>query len=411
MRTDTRRDRRGFARRARLCALRALLKRIQCPLPSFRGSSGRCSTWRRGQTTAVRPSPPEPAPEPAPPPKPAAPPAPHRTDTTSGSKALQTPPPPAPEPMRYGDDTEIPEEDLEINPDATDITKVFVEQPPSPKFTAATGTFKAIRMEAEDAARVEEELTRTGEREAPGPPNRRVSIPSIPRVGCGDRSRPPRHDGAPDREPPGAPESNTGVLNSPPLCSVTQRPRWHLRQTNQLNIGHRHGCAQAAVVRSRPLSSRHKRGAAHAPGRAAPRRAPRLRKQARVPPGRVEAKVKADKQAAPRAEAGRRPSRPRGFSSDDLRGTPYRNRGGPARCAHTAQALLRGPSALPGEQPTSFFAGMWTAGSAILLLMLLIQVVNHYRDELAVNPGCTGRLRRCTHVRYHARAALGPCGV
>src|SRR5438045_1678005 len=69
--------------------------------------------------------------------------------------------------MRYGDDTEIPEEDLEFNPDATDITKVFVEQPPSQKFTAATGTFKAIRMEAEDAARVEEELARTDEQEDP----------------------------------------------------------------------------------------------------------------------------------------------------------------------------------------------------------------------------------------------------
>ena len=69
--------------------------------------------------------------------------------------------------MRYGDDTEIPEEDLEFNPDAADINKVFVEPPPSPKFTAATGTFKAIRMEAEDASRVEEEFARTDEREIP----------------------------------------------------------------------------------------------------------------------------------------------------------------------------------------------------------------------------------------------------
>src|SRR4051812_20165481 len=109
---------------------------------------------------------PQPAPQPPPPPapKPAAPSALQRLDATSRSKALQTPTPPA-EPMRYGDDTEIPEEDLEFNPDATDINKVFVDPPPSPKFTAATGTFQAIRMEAEDAARVEEELARTDERE------------------------------------------------------------------------------------------------------------------------------------------------------------------------------------------------------------------------------------------------------
>src|SRR6186713_2689310 len=79
--------------------------------------------------------------------------------------------PAAPEPMRYGDDTEIPEEDLEFNADATDLNKVFVEPPPSPKFTAATGTFKAIRMGAEDARRVEEELARTDEREIPSPPD------------------------------------------------------------------------------------------------------------------------------------------------------------------------------------------------------------------------------------------------
>src|ERR1700760_4183878 len=84
---------------------------------------------------------PQPPPEPAPPPKPAAAAPPPKQQRT--------------EPMRYGDDTEIPEEDLEFN---ADINNVFVEPPPSPKFTAATGTFKAIRMEAEDAARVEEEL-------------------------------------------------------------------------------------------------------------------------------------------------------------------------------------------------------------------------------------------------------------
>ena len=100
---------------------------------------------------------------------------------TSRSKALQTPPPPAPEPMRYGDDTEIPEEDLEFNPDATDINKVFVEPPPSPKFTAATGTFKAIRMEAEDAARVEEELDPDRRARDPRARSRTVSIPSTPR--------------------------------------------------------------------------------------------------------------------------------------------------------------------------------------------------------------------------------------
>src|SRR5262249_46820981 len=56
----------------------------------------------------------------------------HDPAQTSTRKAAQ-PPPPA-EPKRYDDDS-IPEEDLEFNPDATDLNKVFVEQPPSPQFT------------------------------------------------------------------------------------------------------------------------------------------------------------------------------------------------------------------------------------------------------------------------------------
>src|SRR3977135_4048826 len=100
-------------------------------------------------------------------------------DTSSTSavrKAAQPAPAPPPgqdarashamhpsEPKRYDDDS-IPEEDLEFNPHATNLNKVFVEQPPSPQFTAATGTFKAIRLEAQDSARAEEPLARTDER-------------------------------------------------------------------------------------------------------------------------------------------------------------------------------------------------------------------------------------------------------
>jgi len=44
------------------------------------------------------------------------------------------------------------------------------------------------------------------------------------------------------------------------------------------------------------------------------------------------------------------------------------------------------------EQPTSFFAGMWTAGSVLLLLVLTIQVVHHYRHDLAANATLNGPL-------------------
>jgi len=45
-----------------------------------------------------------------------------------------------------------------------------------------------------------------------------------------------------------------------------------------------------------------------------------------------------------------------------------------------------------GEQPTPFFAGMWTAGSALLLVVLTIQIVHHYRHDLAANATLNGPL-------------------
>jgi len=45
----------------------------------------------------------------------------------------------------------------------------------------------------------------------------------------------------------------------------------------------------------------------------------------------------------------------------------------------------------PAEQPTSFFAGTWAAASALLVLMLTIQVVHHYRHDLAPMRRSTGR--------------------
>src|SRR5262249_7127902 len=50
------------------------------------------------------------------------------------------------------------------------------------------------------------------------------------------------------------------------------------------------------------------------------------------------------------------------------------------------------PTEEPTEVPTSFFAGMWTAGSAVLLVLLVLQVVHHYRNDLAATPSLNGPL-------------------
>src|SRR5262249_21579741 len=78
-----------------------------------------------------------------------APPGAAKTAESAQRRPAQPPPkPPAQEPTKYYDDDSILEEDLEFNADS-DVSKVFVEQPPSPEFQAATGTFKALKLGAE----------------------------------------------------------------------------------------------------------------------------------------------------------------------------------------------------------------------------------------------------------------------
>lgn len=331
-----------------------------------------------------------PQPEPAPAPKPAAAPPPppqqQRTDTTSRSKALQTPPP-APEPMRYGDDTEIPEEDLEFNPDATDITKVFVEQPPSPKFTAATGTFKAIRMEAEDAARVEEELARTDEREGPAhepdsfdPIDTQVDVEIDPDLLATmahlNDNRQERLNPTPEAEFPPTPPKPTNSTSATGTMQALVAPKPPAPKPLLLQ----------PPIEQPPQAPQPMRLAERAKARA------EAAKTGADPTKALEAKAKADSRQ--RADSKPKPEAPQpaaAFGPDDTRGTPIETAAAlrdvlvPRKRPYTAESLS-------GEQPTSFFAGMWTAGSAILLLMLLIQIVHHYRHDLAANATFNGPL-------------------
>lgn len=65
--------------------------------------------------------------------------------------APPAPPPSGPvPPLQIDDDDAIPEDALEFNPDAADVNQVFVEPPPNPEWTAATGSFKAIVLKSEE---------------------------------------------------------------------------------------------------------------------------------------------------------------------------------------------------------------------------------------------------------------------
>jgi hypothetical protein len=342
------------------------------------------------------------------------------SDVTGSRKVVQPPAPPTPpEPMRYDDDSSIPEEDLEFNPDATDLNKVFVEPPPSPKFTAATGTFKAIRLEAEDTARAEEELARTDEpaispdvtpgRPAPeetfDPVDTQVDVEIDPDLLATmahlthnrlDRLNPTPDEsdfssdvfGEPDEPappapapPPPAPQANstsaTGTLRalvSPKTPSPAKQPMLlqpSMEQPPQPQLPMR--LAERAKARAQAART----GADPTRGLDAGTK-PDIRKP--------DARQKPDPR--PKAEV---PKPEATFRPDDTRGTAIETAAA-LRDALAPRKRAFGAEALPSEQPTPFFAGMWTAGSAVLLLMLLIQIVHHYRHDLAANATFNGPL-------------------
>jgi predicted Zn finger-like uncharacterized protein len=320
----------------------------------------------------------------------------------STPKAAQppTPPPPRSEPKRY-DDNSIAEEDLEFNPDATDLNKVFVEQPPSPKFTAATGTFKAIRLEAEDSARAEEQLARTDERESRDgghldPADTQVDVEIDPDLLAAmaqltsnrlERPDPTLPEPEPDlssglfgeppptsSKPPGNSTASTGALKAlaPPKAAAPAKQSMLLQPPMEQPPQPPAPMRLAERAKARFAASHAMQGQS-------------AREAARTGPdtARPDAGLKTD--TSQQSEAA--------LKSDAKRASALET----AQAIRSALVPRKRPTAhdaasTSNEQPTSFFAGTWAAGSALLLLMLLIQVVHHYRHDLAANATLNGPL-------------------
>jgi predicted Zn finger-like uncharacterized protein len=311
-----------------------------------------------------------------------------------------TPPPPRSEPKRY-DDNSIAEEDLEFNPDATDLNKVFVEQPPSPKFTAATGTFKAIRLEAEDSARAEEQLARTDGRESRDgghfdPADTQVDVEIDPDLLATmaqltsnrlERLDPTLPEPEPDlssglfgeppptsSKPPGNSTASTGALKAlaPPKAAAPAKQSMLLQPPMEQPPQPPAPMRLAERAKARLAASHAMQGQ---PAREAARTGPDTTR----PDAGLKTDTRQQSEAALKSDAKR------------------------ASALETTQAIRSAlvPGTRPtaydaastsNEQPTSFFAGTWAAGSALLLLMLLIQVVHHYRHDLAANATLNGPL-------------------
>jgi predicted Zn finger-like uncharacterized protein len=288
------------------------------------------------------------------------------TQRKAAEQRPAVPSPPPGEPKRYDDNT-ILEEDLEFNPESTDVTKVFVEQAPSPQFTAATGTFKALRLEAEEAARREDKPGDQSGADAPfDPVNTQVDVEIDPdlletmaqltsnRLARLDPTSPP-----PSAEPTPA---------APPASSATAGDRKVIPFSSDSQVP----ASQAAAAIPDPQTKAAIAAPASGPGEQA---IPAEPQQVRP----VSTSMRLAQRAKARAEAAQTASFE---TAQAIRAALLPRR-------RTATAI--GPE---GAAPTPFqtFPGAWTAGSIMLLLLLAAQVIHHYRNDLAATSSLNGPL-------------------
>ena len=245
------------------------------------------------------------------------------------------PAPPDASPQSVTDEDAIPEDALEFDPTTTDVASVFVEPPPNPLWTAATGTFKAMVAANQEAAPAQQSDSRSEEAAPAQDSDSQVDVEldaellaSILHI---DLPEPP----APRETPPPA------ARQAPPPAPREMPP--------------------PAARQAAPPAPR-------APPPAAAQEAPRPAARETPPPG-------------PAPEA---PVRARSVASQAR--APRRMRLGEDLSASTRTARL-----LPH---------LWHAGSGLAVLLLLAQIVNHYRDELAA----TTRFHRPITALY---ASLG----
>jgi predicted Zn finger-like uncharacterized protein len=235
------------------------------------------------------------------------------TEAEAAAAEAAAPPPPGAPPE------EPPETALEFDPATTDVNSVFVQPPPDPQWTAATGSFKALVAANQEAA-------------APELTDSQVDV-EIDAAFLASMLR--AENGAPEAAP----------VHPPTAAAVAPAP-------------------QPAA----PAADAHD-----------------------VPPPRAATAAAKRAPAAAKAAAAPAPARARAplFDKSDPEGLGLEVK--EERFARAAQAAPDAPRASDSaEHPEGAVARVrahaWSIGAALAALVLLAQIVNHDRDELAANP-------------------------
>jgi predicted Zn finger-like uncharacterized protein len=250
-------------------------------------------------------------------------------------------------------DEPIPEGALEFNPETTDVGAVFVQPPPNPQWTAATGSFKAMRAASQEP-KPEVPEARS---EEPGGSQVDVEIDAAFLAEMLQETTPESEPQRPEPQRTEPQQAKPQEAEAQPVVPSTQRAASH-------------GGAPQREARKPPGAPRRAPTPAATSSRDGPRHAsPHVR-----PPAGANDRPRSEAaQRAPRAHAGRtaRPVEQPSSPSPDTSG------------AETAVAVIRRMYPVPLAR---LGTGAWSGLAALALLVLLAQIVNHYRDELVVNP-------------------------
>jgi predicted Zn finger-like uncharacterized protein len=221
----------------------------------------------------------------------------------------------------------IPEKSLEFDPNSTDLNEVFVQPPPNPEWTAATGSFKALIAANQDSG--------------PELPDSQVDV-EMDEAFLASMLR--TDSQGPATAKPGAP----ALAPAAPVPDAARAPA--------------PPPAAAAAPAERPAPrppARH--GAAHArPAAPAAKTEPPAPRPKRAAPAVPPATARTPEESAPSSEL-----------ADELVEELAPESPPPASAASGVPALL--------------MRHAWTIGAALAAFALAVQIVNHYRDDLAVN--------------------------
>jgi predicted Zn finger-like uncharacterized protein len=259
-------------------------------------------------------------------------------------------------------DEPVSEDALEFNPE-TDVGAVFVQPPPDPQWTAAAGSFKAMRAASQeptpgesapgtpgdsqldveiDAAFLAELLREPGPAESAGPssepPPAELPRPAPPQVPEPEERAPPKRAAPPSAELPAPPPRDSAPEPGKAAAGAA------IRRAALPEVSPR------ATVRHAPPHTRPPAQASTRPGS----------------PGAREPEPAAPEAQAPQAQEEALPAALNLDLNTDERTTP---RGIAARFRFSR------------EEPQ-----VWAAGVVLGLVLLTAQIVNHYRDELAATP-------------------------